>query len=471
MEKMDNTISAVVPLLLQSKSSSKSINFGPIAAALFTCIRACHEAKNIFRDVKSDNFMLTIDAAAATAKAKAGSTTLENELASRIRLIDLAIATQWTPMYYETDEADFNGTPLYASLNVHSGKKASFRDDLEAVGYVLAELIIQLNSGDPSKKLPWSHGKSDRDIGSIKKSLVEDKNSDFYAQLGNASRLFSEYLDIIRGYSFKEAPDYDELAKILSKITLPRTTATKSRRAATKKTAQAKKTAPTKRKTPSKVARRSTAKKTETEDDEDHYTGDPDQSFDDSVYADAHETVEDMEWEYIVDENEKPKEDSKPSARSDRALRRQRFNADKQHVGKVEEIIVIDDDGDDDDDDESSESNSGIGLKRRGVRLLVTKGPHKGDSYDLEAGANEIVLIGSNPTSKIGAVLSLKKDKTLNTTHVRLDLAITRKCTAVKVTARSNAKTLVNNNAVNSTKAFINDNIVIGGTTLSVQTL
>jgi serine/threonine protein kinase len=467
MEKMDNTISAVVPLLLQSKSSSKTINFGPIAVALFACIRACHEAKNIFRDVKSDNFMLTIDAAAATAKAKAGSTTLENELASRIRLIDLAIATQWTPMYCETDEADFNGTPLYASLNVHSGKKASFRDDLEALGYVLAELIIQLNSGDPSKKLPWSHGKSDGDIGSIKKSLVEDNNSVFYAQLGNASRLFSEYLDIIRGYSFKEVPDYDELTEILSKITLPRTAATKSRRAATKKTAPTKKIAPTKRKTPSKVARRSTTKKTETEDDEDHHMGDPDQTFDESVYADAHETIEDMEWEYIVDENEKPKEDSKPSARSDRALRRQRSNADKQHVGKVEEIIVIDDG----DDDESSESNSGSGLKRRGVRLLVTKGPHKGDSYDLEAGANEIVLIGSNPTSKIGAVLSLKKDKTLNTTHVRLDLAITRKCTAVKVTARSNAKTLVNNNAVNSTKAFINDNIVIGGTTFIVQTL
>ncbi|OEU16448.1 hypothetical protein FRACYDRAFT_162281, partial [Fragilariopsis cylindrus CCMP1102] len=220
MEKMDNTISAVVPLLLQKKSSSKTINFGPIAVALLACIRACHEAKNIFRDVKSDNFMLTIDAAAAIAKAKAGSTILENEVASRIRLIDLAIATQWTPMYCETDEADFNGTPLYASLNVHSGKKASFRDDLEALGYVLAELIIQLNSGDPSKKLPWSHGKSDGDIGSIKKLLVEDKSSDFYAQLGNASRLFSKYLDIIRGYSFKEVPDYDELTEILSKITL-----------------------------------------------------------------------------------------------------------------------------------------------------------------------------------------------------------------------------------------------------------
>jgi len=468
MEKMDNTISAVVPLLLQSKSSSQTINFGPIAVALFACLRACHEAKNIFRDVKSENFMLTIDN--ATAKVKAGSTLDENGLASRIRLIDLAIATQWTPMYCETDEANLIGTPLYASLNVHSGKKASFRDDLEALGYVLAELIIQLNSGDPSKKLPWSRGKSDNDIGSIKKSLVENKKSVFYAQLGNASRLFSEYLDIVRGYSFKEVPDYDELTEILSKITLPRTkttTASKSRRAATKKTVPTKKTAPTKRKTPSKVARRSTAKRTETEDDDDHLMSD--QSFEESVYADAHETLEDMEWEYIVDENEKPKEDSKPSARSDRALRRQRSEADKQHVGKVEEIIVIDDD--DDDDDDESESNSGSGLKRRGVRLLVINGPHKGDSYDLEAGANEIVLIGSNPTSKIGAVLPLKKDKTLNTTHVRLDLAITRKCTAVKVTARSNAKTMVNNNAVNSTKAFINDSIVIGGTTLKVQTL
>ena len=106
----------------------------------------------------------------------------ENKLSSRIRLIDLAIATQCTPTYFETDEASLVGTPLYASLNVHSGKKAGFRDDLESLGYVIAELLIQLTSGDSSKQLPWNNGKSDDEIWSIKKTLVENKNSTFYRQ-------------------------------------------------------------------------------------------------------------------------------------------------------------------------------------------------------------------------------------------------------------------------------------------------
>mmetsp|Transcript_57968 Transcript_57968/g.64786 ORF Transcript_57968/g.64786 Transcript_57968/m.64786 type:complete len:586 (-) Transcript_57968:1179-2936(-) len=467
MEKMSSTISTIVPLLLQNKSSSRIIDFGPIAVALFSCVRACHQVNNIIRDVKSDNFMLTIISAAG---ARAESTEVKR-LASRIRLIDLAMVTQWTKMYSDTDEADFNGTPLYASLNVHSGKKASFRDDLEALGYVLAELLIQLNSGDPSKQLPWSHGKSDDDIWSIKKAFVEDENSEFYEQLGNdkTRRLFLEYLNIVRGYSFKKMPDYDNLSEILSKITLPRMKmtapaasrgTTKSRRAAATKKMMPSKHPRTKA-SMSKSARRSTTKSSNTEDKEDHYM----MSDEESIYVDA---SEEMDWENIVDENEKPKEDVKSSDRSDRSLRRQRANAGK-HVGKAKVIEI----NDDDDESELSESHNSTGLKR-GVRILVTEGPHKGEFFDLEAGLNEIVTIGSNPASKVGKVFSLEKDNTLQKTHVRLDFDRKNcKLTAIKVTdkSKSNGKTYVNHDVVRSTKAFINDKITIGNTALIVQTL
>lgn len=416
--------------------------------------------------MKSDNFMLTIGAV----EAKAGSTE-ENVLASRIRLIDLAIATQWTTLYSETDEADFNGTPLYASLNVHSGKKASFRDDLEALGYVLAELLIQLNSGDPSKQLPWSHGKSDDDIWSIKKAFVEDENSEFYAQLGNdkTRRPLLEYMNTVRGYSFKKVPDYDNLSKILSKITLPRRKmgmeASTTPHAASRGTTRSRRTATAKKMMPSKYprtntlslsksARRSTTKSTNIEHDEDQNM----MSDGESIYVDA---SEEMDWEDIVDENEKPKGDFKPSDRSDRSLRRQR-------AGKVEEIEI------DDEESELSESHSSTGLKRRGVRIFVTEGPHKGEYIDLEADVSETVIIGSNPASKVGKVFPLEKDNTLHKTHVRLDLdRKNRKLTAIKVTDKSknNGKTYVNRNVVKNTKAFINDRIIIGNTTLKVQTL
>lgn len=466
MEKMSSTISTIVPLLLQNKSSSKIIDLGPIAVALFSCVRACHQVNNIIRDVKSDNFMLTISVAGA----RAGSTEVKR-LASRIRLIDLAMVTQWTKLYSDTDEADFNGTPLYASLNVHSGKKASFRDDLEALGYVLAELLIQLNSGDPSKQLPWSHGKSDDDIWSIKKAFVENENSEFYAQLGNdkTRRLFLEYMNIVRGYRFKKMPDYDNLAKILSKLTLPRMKmtapaasrgTTKSRRAAATKKIMSSKHPRTKA-SMSKSSGRSTTKSSNTEDEEDHYI----MSDEESIYVDA---SEEMDWENIVDENEKPKGDFKSSDRNDRSLRRQRSNAGK-HVGKAK-VIEIDDDND---KSELSESHNSTGLER-GVRILVTEGPHKGEFFDLEAGLNEIVTIGSNPASKVGKVFPLEKDNTLHKTHVRLDFDRKNcKLTAIKVTdkSKSNGKTYVNRDVVRSTKAFINDRIIIGNTTLIVQTL
>jgi len=472
MERMDSTISAVVPLLLKNKSTSNTINLGLLAVKLLECVKAVHETKNIIRDVKTENFMLALDT-------RATGSTLEQKLASRIRLIDLAIAAQWTTMYCETDDGGvLVGTPLYASLNVHSGKKTSFRDDLESLGYVIAELLTQLYSGDPSKELPWSKGKSDEDIGSIKQSLVEDETSEFYLQLGDTTtkKVFLDYMEIVRGYSFKKLPDYDELSKILSKLTVPRKMATA---AASSKRGAAKKAAPTKRTrnnisltngdyvSPAKVIRRSTRNKATTssciEDEEEHYTNENDESFAETVYVDAHQELEEMDWEYTIDENQQPMEDSKPRTRSrpgrDPAPRRQRSTRSSKAVEKI--VIDLD----------SEEDKPPPQLKRCGVRIVCTEGPHKGETYEMEAGINETIIIGSKPTSKVGEVFSLKKDKNLKPTHVRLDLAINRRLTTVKITDKSNGKTYVNRDVVKNTKAFINDVITIGETSLKIKSL
>ena len=96
---------------------------------------------------------------------------------------------------------------------------------------------------------------------------------------------------------------------------------------------------------------------------------------------------------------------------------------------------------------------------------------HDGESYDIEAGVNETVIIGSKPSSKVGEILALKKDKLLQATHVRLDLSINRTLTTLKVTDKSKGKTFVNRHEVKSTKAFINDTIKIGDTSFKVQAL
>jgi len=454
MEKMDSTVSSVVPLILNSKSTSKTVNFGVIACALLSCVQACHEAKNLHRDVKTENFMLTID--------KRRGLLDENKLSSRIRLIDLAIATQCTPTYFETDEASLVGTPLYASLNVHSGKKAGFRDDLESLGYVIAELLIQLTSGDSSKQLPWNNGKSDDEIWSIKKTLVENKNSTFYAQLGNhkTREIFSSYMDTVRGYRFKSTPNYVALSKILSKLALPiGINMSASSRRTRSRTSSRKKVAPAvKGETASPMKRRRRANNAEEYDDNN-------MSDNETVYLDA---VEEMDWEYIADENKEPEAKSKNSARSNQVIKR-RHQRTVKPVQNIGEVITVDDD-----DDELKPPNARTNrLKRRGVRIFISEGPHKGEFFDLEAGVNETLIIGCNPVSKVGKVIKLKRDDALHKTHLRLDFdANNRKMTAIKVTDKSkaNGKTFVNRTSVkNFTKAFINDIIKIGNTTLKVQ--
>lgn len=476
MEKMDNIISAMVPLLLKSTSSTKTINVGPIAVKLLECVKAVHETKNIIRDVKTENFMLTLDGGSGT--------TLEKKLASRIRLIDLAMATQWTTMYRESDEGEgLVGTPLYASLNCHSGKKTSFRDDLESLGYVISEILTQLYGGDPSKQLPWNNGKSDEDVGDQKQSLVEDEKSEFYVNLGNAKTIgvFKNYMNIVRGYTFKKVPDYDKLSEILAKLTVPRKTmaaiaSSKRNSITTKKAATTKRTrgkgliksnaGVSAAKAPRRSSRNST-KSANIEKEKENSTGNLDRSFNEIVYEDAQQEIDEMDWEYTDVENKKPNEDSKPKARKASVPK---APAGRQWCARLskssKEPVIIDTD----EDDEMGKVDP-TPLQRRGVRIVCTEGPHKGETYEMEAGLNEAVVIGSNPTSKIGETLPFKKDKTLKTTHVRLDLAINRKLTTVKVTDKSKGETMVNRDVVKSTKAFINDTIHIGETSLKIQSL
>ena len=111
MEKMDSGLSSIVTQLLHFKPSSEKIIFGPVAVRLLTCVQAIHDRNNIIRDVKMENFML--------ASGNGQGSSPEEKLASRIRLLDLALATQWTSTYRETIEAEnLVGTPLYASLKI-----------------------------------------------------------------------------------------------------------------------------------------------------------------------------------------------------------------------------------------------------------------------------------------------------------------------------------------------------------------
>ena len=104
-----------VPKLLNTRDTT--INFGLIAVKLLECIQAIQEQKQVVVDVKAENFMLTCD------KGK-GSMDVE-KLASRIRLLDLALIKSWKSMESHRENEGTSGvagTPLYASINVHESR-------------------------------------------------------------------------------------------------------------------------------------------------------------------------------------------------------------------------------------------------------------------------------------------------------------------------------------------------------------
>jgi serine/threonine protein kinase len=471
MEKMDSTITGIVPLLLETSSKKKTIQLGPIAVRMLECLKAVHERNNIFRDVKTENFML---APASAGKGK-GSTSLEKKLTERVRLIDFAMVSQWTPTYRETSESsNLLGTPLYASLNVHNGQKTSFRDDLEALGYVIAELIHQLVSGDDQQQLPWANERSDDAIGSMKEKQVNNHKSDFYSGMGTGktASLLSEFITEVQSYTFKQRPDYEKLAKILSQLETSRCTKASSTstavsrppRTSTKAQKTTTKRARSKAPPVAAPANSKSRRKYDSEDDSDD-SDDP------------------MDWDY-TDENSQPKtksdnnqDSNKMTAREQRAARR-RNNSDN--------VIVIDDDDDDDDDEAipaasaSAKKKSGkvhsttsdsaaSGLSTVGVVIEVEQGPHEGERFTLSSGDRDTVVVGTNPSGGSLTGIVLKKDKSLKSSHVKLELSVKRNVVSVNVTDKSKGDTCINGTTVKSSKAFIHDRISIGETVLVIK--
>ena len=182
----------VIPILLDSHNNNNNskakgkgvtkIPMGDVAVAMLNCIECMHNNGNLFNDVKPENFMLAEPS--TSKKSNKASSSSSSDVSQRVRLIDFGLIERYGDMSTSKirenafPNAPLVGTPTYASLFVHSGNTASRRDDLEALGYVIAELILMLvgsgggNGSSTNKKgkkkkdddnsiLPWGHATSD----------------------------------------------------------------------------------------------------------------------------------------------------------------------------------------------------------------------------------------------------------------------------------------------------------------------
>ena len=118
-----------------------------IIQSMLSILEAIHKVYVIHRDLKPENFMM-----------KHG----------QVYLIDFGLSTFFVdgdtgmhvPMNTEPKQ-DLVGSPLYASINVHRGYKASRRDDCIQLGYIWLYMAM-------GGHLPWSEGRmpSHRDLRS-----------------------------------------------------------------------------------------------------------------------------------------------------------------------------------------------------------------------------------------------------------------------------------------------------------------
>ena len=245
MERMQCPLMDVIPNLAE-KSKKSCIQLGEVAVALISLLEAVHNMKRLFVDVKPDNFMV------CKPDRKSSS------IAQRLRMIDLGLVESFHDMASSSHRQNMYpngqviGTPNYVSINVLEGNTPSRRDDMEALGYVIVELILfsykhfgMLDSSSSTRGrkctgldslLPWSSSKSDQEILRLKK---ESLNGSLYLIIENetnesASKIIKEYFDDVRGLTYKEKPKYDRLKSLVQDLTINTTsTSSKTRRTRT----------------------------------------------------------------------------------------------------------------------------------------------------------------------------------------------------------------------------------------------
>ena len=229
--------------------------------------QSLHSQRLLFVDIKPDNFMLASSPSPGTggkrgngersrkasASSSQSSSLVVSDICSRLRLIDFGLCESFRDMSsgaggHRADaypDAPVVGTPEYASLNVLDGHTPSRRDDLESVGYVVAEMVLtalasasKAREGEGegeggrrrrripsllSSSLPWSACGSDGEIFAAKRDAVE--SGSLFALLAggeardetadSAASCLRGFFDLVRDLSYGERPDYDALMSVL----------------------------------------------------------------------------------------------------------------------------------------------------------------------------------------------------------------------------------------------------------------
>ena len=394
MEKMAASFDQVVQDIGTGKRS-----FGVVATHLINIIEAVHVRKLLVIDIKPDNFMISSSS-------------------QDIVMIDLGLVQAYGSMGGHRPNAGGGsvvGTPLYASLNLFNGDTPARRDDLEALCYMLMEIVLSL----ANKELPWSRGRSEEEIGALKRDAME--STDIWWTTGPVAigKALQAFFINVRALPYSKKPDYDALRLLMKGLDI---SGTRKKRATTARTTTATRVttrttttrttrAAKKRPSPEKQTGRSSKKQEvvvindddDDEEDDFHSVQNEDDDF--------HSCIDDtMDWEIV--------QDAKPRA------------------------------------------------KQIGVTLEIVAGPHDGETLSLVKGERDTIVFGLRTEDGY----DLAGDSDVDLEHVEITLQATKKLATVVVKdLRSSSGTYVNKTMIasgKSQKVFINDTITIGAETI-----
>ena len=154
-----------------------------VAIEMLNQLQYLHKHGWIHRDIKHDNILF-------------GNTTEDRY---HIYLVDMGLAQRYCdgngmPLPYSEGNA-IKGNKSFMSLDCHTGKSMSPKDDMESLAYMLLSLL--------NVKLPWSW-KDDHD------KIIEGKKFILYTDIWKGVPVaFKVFLESVRELKYGDKPDYN----------------------------------------------------------------------------------------------------------------------------------------------------------------------------------------------------------------------------------------------------------------------
>ena len=145
-------------------------------------LRTIHEAGLIHRDIKPDNFLLSL-----------------SDTNKKINIIDFGLCKSYlnNEKHIEMKQtSSLIGTPTYASINAHNFMELSRRDDLESLGYMLIYFYLGM--------LEWQK------IDSTNHELIKIMKTNVIYNT-EIPHILIEYIKFVRTIDFEEKPYYHTL--------------------------------------------------------------------------------------------------------------------------------------------------------------------------------------------------------------------------------------------------------------------